>query len=172
MARSYTKNGDDGSSSFGDGSRHPKSHIIFEAVGTLDELSSTIGIAKAKMGQDEQLSNIQRDLLEAGSIISGYYKGGKAAEFEGRVQKLERWVDEIDASLPELKNFILPGGCPSAAYLHHARTVARRAERRVQEIGEDGLKPVLVYMNRLSSYFFARARHENLVCGVQEKEWK
>ena len=172
MGRPYTKNGDDGNSSFGDGSRHPKSHKVFEAVGTMDELSSTIGIAKAKMGQDEQLSNIQRDLLEAGSIISGYYKPAKAQEFEGRLKKIERWIDELDEKLPELKNFILAGGCPAAAYLHHARTVTRRAERRVQEIGNDEYKPILVYMNRLSSYFFVRARYENIKCGISEKEWK
>ena len=172
MTKSYTKTGDDGNSSFGDGSRHPKSHIVFEAVGTLDELSSTIGIAKAKLGQDEQLSEIQRDLLEAGAIVSEYYGNSKTQEFESRTKKIEGWIDEIDQKLPELKNFILPGGCPAAAYLHHARTVTRRAERRVQEIRNEGLKPVLIYINRLSSYFFARARYENLKSGIQEKEWK
>jgi len=172
MGKSYTKNGDDGNSSFGDGSRHPKSHIVFEAIGTIDELSSTIGIAKAKLGQDEQLSNIQKDLFEAGSIISGYYKPAKAQEFEGRLKKVERWIDDIDGQLPELNNFILAGGCPAAAYLHHARTVTRRAERRVQEIEEADFKPVLVYLNRLSSYFFVRARLENIKCGILEKEWK
>lgn len=172
MSKSYTKNGDDGNSSLGDGSRHPKSHAIFEAIGTLDELASTIGIAKAKLNQDEQLSNIQRDLLEAGSIISGYYKEAKAKEFVGRTQKVERWIDEIDSKLPPLKNFILAGGCPAAAYLHHARTVTRRAERRVQELETLQISPILIYMNRLSSYFFARARFENLQCGIQEKEWK
>ncbi len=172
MARSYTKNGDDGNTTLATGIRKPKSDIIFEAIGTLDELSSTIGISRAKLGQDEQLANIQKDLFEAGSIIAGYYKPAKADEFGARVQKLERWIDEIDEKLPQLKNFILPGGSPSATYLHHARTVARRAERCVERIKDAQLKPILIYMNRLSSYFFSRARYENLKCGVQEQEWK
>ncbi|MFA5108343.1 MAG: cob(I)yrinic acid a,c-diamide adenosyltransferase [Candidatus Micrarchaeia archaeon] len=172
MARSYTKLGDDGLSSFGDGSRHPKSHLIFEAVGTLDELSSVIGIVKAKVGEDEQLKLVQKDLLEAGSIISGYWQKEKAAEFEARTKILEKYIDEMDAKLPALSNFILPGGCPASAYMHHARTIARRAERKVQEIEVAQFSSILVYLNRLSSYLFARARVENLKCGKPEEEWK
>lgn len=175
--KSYTGRGDSGHSGLGDGKRHPKGHPTFEAVGTLDELNSLVGLAKAGLGYpDEQLDAIQRDLFEAGAIVSHSRrgKGEKAATktFGAKLKRLENWIDAMDAKLPPLRHFILPGGSAFAARLHMARTMCRRAERRVEAAEAPGRKELLPYLNRLSSYFFTRARYENQKAGVQEHEWK
>jgi ATP:cob(I)alamin adenosyltransferase len=172
MAKSYTGKGDGGISGLGNGERARKSEPIFDALGMLDELNSLIGIAALKAGNnDEQLEQIQQDLLEAGSIISGYSRG-EFENFEHKVKRLERWIDSIDERLPPLENFILPGGCEIAASLHHCRTVCRRAERAIEKLEDNSKSKILPYLNRLSSYFFARARFENMKAGVKEKIWK
>ena len=175
--KSYTGKGDSGSSGLGDGLRARKSEPVFEAVGMLDELNAVIGLARAaadeKEGRDEQLELIQSDLFEAGAHVSGYRKAADAADsFARKLKRLEEWIDEIDAKLPPLANFILPGGCRMAARLHHCRTVCRRAERAVERLETQAKPFILPYLNRLSSYFFARARLENQQAGVQETDWK
>ena len=170
--KSYTRNGDDGSSCLADGVKRPKSDAIFWAVGAIDELASVIGIAKVKLGRDEELEKIQKNLFLANSVLSGYYGAEKAGEFGEKTGELERWIDKMDEKLPKLHKFIIYGGCPASAYLHFARAVARRAERSVRAIDEKDFGKILVYLNRLSSYFFARARWENLKAGVKEEEWK
>lgn len=171
--KSYTKKGDDGTTCLGSGARKEKSHELLEAGGCLDELSSIIGEARSGTGKEEaELASIQRDLFEAGSIISGAWKVEKASVFEEKLILLEKSIDEMDEKLPELKHFILEGGTPFAARLHMARAVTRRAERRVQALGMKEFSPILKYLNRLSSYFFARARFENMKAGVKEEEWK
>ncbi|MCL6088637.1 MAG: cob(I)yrinic acid a,c-diamide adenosyltransferase [Candidatus Marsarchaeota archaeon] len=182
--KSYTGKGDSGSSGLGDGRRARKSEPVFEAVGMLDELNAVIGLARAaadeKEGRDEQLESIQSDLFEAGSFLSGYSKPADANDsFARKLKRLEGWIDEIDAKLPPLANFILPGGCGMAARLHHCRTVCRRAERAIERLEEPAAgerktakAAILPYLNRLSSYFFARARLENQQAGVQETGWK
>jgi cob(I)alamin adenosyltransferase len=172
MNVSYTKKGDDGLSSLGDGSRQPKGDIIFKAVGTIDELSSVIGVLKAEIAKnDGQLDIIQINLVQASAIISYYYDKKKAEEFEEKTKTLEGWIDEMESNLPPLHKFILPGGCKTAAQMHICRTVARRAERRVQETSRTDIRPILIYLNRLSSYFFTRARFENKKEGVVEQEY-
>ena len=171
--KSYTGKGDGGQSSLGDGTRQPKSHAVFEAVGTLDELSCVVGEAKSGTGKEEnELAQIQSDLFEAGAIAGGSWKEEKITRFGGKLERLEGWIDEMDAQLPPLKHFILPNGTPFASRLHFARAVCRRAERGVQRLERDEYAPVLKYLNRLSSYFFARARLENMKTGVKESEWK
>ena len=174
--KSYTGKGDSGRSSLGDCQIHPKSHATFEAVGTMDELMSTIGLAEAGLGyRDEQFELIQRDLFEAGALFSHGWKGEKAKteakSFVSKLKRLENWIDAMDAQLPPLRHFILPGGCALAARLHHARTVCRRAERRAEASKAPGKKEVLPYLNRLSSYFFTRARLENKKAGVSDIVW-
>ncbi|VVB57584.1 Cobalamin adenosyltransferase [uncultured archaeon] len=188
--KSYTGKGDGGSSGLGDGRRARKSEPVFEAVGMLDELNAVIGMAKAEArragaarmapgpeetagGEDGQLAAIQSDLFEAGSFLSGYRHAEEAeGAFARKLKRLEEWIDGMDEKLPPLSNFILPGGCAMSARLHHARTVCRRAERRVEALDVPAKKQVLPYLNRLSSYFFARARLENLNAGVEETAWK
>ncbi len=174
--KSYTGKGDAGDSGLPGGKRARKSEPIFEAVGMLDELNSVIGLARVaadkKKGLDEQLEAIQSDLFEAGSCLCGYWPAEKSEMFVHKLKRLEEWIDEMDSEMPALENFILPGGCPLAASLHHARTVCRRVERRVEGIDVPAKKRILPYINRLGSYFFARARFENLKAGVEETVWK
>ncbi|MFH1095217.1 MAG: cob(I)yrinic acid a,c-diamide adenosyltransferase [Candidatus Micrarchaeota archaeon] len=170
--KSYTGKGDGGQTTLGNGECRPKSDAVFYAIGSLDELSSAIGIAKAQAGDDDELGRIQADLFGAGALISNAALAQKAPGFGEKLKRLEGWIDKMDEKLPELGHFILPGGSEIAARLHLARAVCRRAERRVQTLGRDDLAPVLAYLNRLSSYFFARARFENMKAGVKEKEWK
>ena len=183
--KSYTGKGDGGDSGLPSGTRARKSEPIFEAVGMLDELNSVIGMARVEAGkgktkdaespevpQDEQLEMIQADLFEAGSYLCGYWPAEKAEVFNQKLKRLEVWIDKMDAEMPALSNFILPGGCPLSAELHYARTVCRRVERRVEGIDVPAKKFILPYLNRLGSYFFARARFENLSAGVSETVWK
>lgn len=176
-AKSYTGRGDSGRSRLGNGECLPKSHANFEAVGTLDELNSVVGMAKAGLGHsDGQLDAIQRDLFETGALLSGAgkKKEGEAMArlFESRLRRLEGWIDGMDSELLPLRHFILPGGSALAARLHHARAVCRRAERVVEACESVSKHIVLPYLNRLSSYFFTRARFENHRSGVNEQEWQ
>ena len=174
--KSYTGKGDAGDSGLPGGKRARKSEPIFEAVGLLDELNSVLGLARTvadpKKGADEQLETIQADLFEAGSYLCGYWPAEKAVSFDHKLKRLEGWIDTMDAEMPAISNFILPGGCALAASLHHARTVCRRVERRVEGIDVPSKKAILPYINRLGSYLFARARFENLNAGVEETVWK
>jgi len=173
--KSYTGKGDSGQSGTGDGHQARKSEPLFEAVGMLDELNAMIGLAMAEANaqQDAQMRTIQSDLFEAGSFLSGYRKSDEALDvFSPKLKRLEGWIDEIDAALPPLTNFILPGGSLFAAHLHQCRTTCRRAERRIEALDVPAKSAILPYINRLSSYFFARARLENQRTGVPETVWK
>lgn len=171
----YTKTGDKGTSQFGNGSRIRKDDVRLEALGALDELNSALGVANYALKKpDAVIEGIQSDLLLAGSALSGTINGDDAVKkFEAKTDELEKTIDEIEAALPPLKNFILPGGCKSAAALHWARTVARRAERRIIQanFGVVGDR-ILPYFNRLSSYLFVRARKENADARIEERIWK
>jgi len=180
--KSYTGKGDAGQSGTGDGKLARKSEPIFEAVGMLDELNANIGLARAtgadktegkKEEADAQLLAIQSDLFEAGSFLSGYRKAEEAkGVFAAKLARLERWIDGMDAKLGALSNFILPGGSRFAAQLHLCRTTCRRAERRIEALDVPAKSAILPYINRLSSYFFARARMANKESGVDETVWK
>jgi cob(I)alamin adenosyltransferase len=168
LSKIYTRTGDDGSTGLGDGSRVPKEHARVEAYGTVDEANSAIGVvlgvAALPPAVISCLTEVQHDLFDLGGelCIPGHRMIGAA-----HVERLETELDGFNEALPPLKEFILPGGGPAAAACHVARTVCRRAERRVwslartEEVSPESLK----YLNRLSDLLFVvsrvLARHEN-----------
>jgi cob(I)alamin adenosyltransferase len=180
ITKVYTRTGDDGTTGLGGGQRVPKDSLRIEAFGTVDELNSQIGVVLA-IGADpgiaEPLRTIQNDLFHLGSdlCIREEDKARMAVpRMEGRhVTALEALMDRLSEDLAPLENFVLPGGCPSAAALHVARTVCRRAERRV--IALSRAEPVgpftVTYLNRLSDALFVMARHENKRRGVPDVLW-
>jgi cob(I)alamin adenosyltransferase len=168
LSRIYTRTGDDGSTGLGDGMRVPKEHLRVEAYGTVDEANSAIGVVLATPGLPgpvlECLTSVQHDLFDLGGELC---MPGYRVIVPGDVERLEQALDAFNADLPPLKDFILPGGGPAAAACHLARTVARRAERRVWALArvEQVAPEVPQYLNRLSDLLFVLARvlarHEN-----------
>jgi cob(I)alamin adenosyltransferase len=180
----YTKTGDAGDTGLFGGGRVPKSHPRVEAYGEVDELNATIGLARSieMMPRiDEVLAPIQRDLFAIGALLATPDREKmrqhleKARVDEERVAELEHAIDDSDRELEPLKSFILPGGTPKAAALHVARTVCRRAERRVvelQELHETEIPQlVVIYLNRLSDLLFTLARLANRRAGAGEVTW-
>ncbi|KAK3818352.1 MAG: Adenosylcobalamin biosynthesis, ATP:cob(I)alamin adenosyltransferase-like protein [Benniella sp.] len=181
----YTRTGDKGESSLYNGERRLKTDRIFEALGAVDELNSSIGIAhhyckKSANGLDEQLIEIQCNLQDIGSNIATPRNDAsegqlrKTAFDEGHVEKLEGWIDRLDSQLPPLRNFILPSGGESSIFLHQSRSICRRAERTVIPVVEagDADGTVLKYLNRLSDYLFAAARSAAKHEGLEENIYK
>ncbi len=171
LSRIYTKTGDDGTTALGDGTRLPKHHLRIAAYGTVDEASSTIGLALAS-GLDGKpmvwLRAIQNDLFDVGSDLCVPGEAGKNLRLTpDYAERLETYIDEVNEGLEPLTSFILPGGTPQAAWLHLARTTCRRAERLVTELAacddEQGrVNPEVVrYLNRLSDLLFVLARVAN-----------
>jgi cob(I)alamin adenosyltransferase len=179
LTKIYTRAGDKGETSLGDGSRVPKLDCRIGAFGAVDELNSALGVALAEPGMADALraplERIQNDLFDVGADLSVPYGIGDRLRVEQRhVDRLEHLCDEFNAELPELKSFVLPGGTPVAARLHVARTTCRRAERDAltaqQELGVNPL--VLAYLNRLSDFLFIAARWANHEAGRNEPLWK
>lgn len=169
LDRIYTRSGDGGDTSLGDGSRLAKHHPRVAAYGTVDELSSVIGLALVeglKAPFDAWLLTVQNDLFDVGAdlCVPGE-AGAKLRITQVYVDRLESQLDEVNDGLAELGSFILPGGTKAAAWLHLARTVCRRAERLVSELsvieGEEVNPLALTYLNRLSDFLFVLARAEN-----------
>jgi cob(I)alamin adenosyltransferase len=168
LSRIYTRTGDDGSTGLGDGMRVPKEHLRVEAYGTVDEANSALGVVLAVPGLQADvaaaLTDIQHDLFDLGGELCIPGHRAITAQY---IERLEQTLDRFNEGLPPLKDFILPGGGPAAAACHLARTVARRAERRVWALArvENVAPEVPQYLNRLSDLLFvvARvlARHEN-----------
>jgi cob(I)alamin adenosyltransferase len=179
--RIYTKTGDAGDTGLFDGTRVPKSDPRVDAYGEVDELSACLGLARASLGAETDLvgliDHIQRTLFAVGARladprhrISG--RVDKAVLNERHVAGLEENIDAFEAEVPPLRRFILAGGSAGAAALHLARSVCRRAERRVVALGPDAVDPVVVvYLNRLSDLLFVMARVVNVRAGVAEIEW-
>ena len=178
----YTKTGDEGETSLFGGERVPKNSIRIAAYGTVDELNSIIGLAICESGNDEIkgiLTKIQNDLFVLGSdLASPKEKVNKNFTIprisKDKIEKLETFIDSIEYKLPELRNFILPGGTKAASLLHLARTVCRRGEREVVTLSvkvDIGPNPV-IYLNRLSDLLFVLARFENLSSNHPDIEWK
>ncbi|MEO1286866.1 MAG: cob(I)yrinic acid a,c-diamide adenosyltransferase [Chloroflexota bacterium] len=175
----YTKTGDDGTTSLFSGGRVPKHHLRVESYGTVDELNSCLGVARAYQPtatSDDLLTTIQNHLFRVGSDLATPMDA--KADWLVRItvkeiEWLEQTIDSLDESLPELKNFILPGGTPVAAHLHVARTVCRRAERIVVALAES--EPIndasSIYLNRLSDCLFTLARYENVQNDETETKW-
>lgn len=178
----YTKTGDRGDTGLFGGGRVAKSHPRVEAYGDVDELNAVLGLVRAVEPLpriDVLLVPIQQDLFAIGALLATPDRDKmrqhleKAKVDDARVADLERAIDAADEELEPLKSFILPGGTPKAAALHVARTVCRRAERRVVELGTDTEIPqlVVIYLNRLSDLLFTLARVANHHGGMNEVTW-
>jgi cob(I)alamin adenosyltransferase len=169
LTRIYTRGGDTGETSLGDGARVPKHALRVAAYGTVDEANAAIGIARLHTDQpaDEMLGRIQNDLFDLGADLCTQENGRRAAGalriVAAQVERLEREIDAMNETLRPLDSFILPGGTPAAAYLHLARTVTRRAERLVSELARtEAVNPeALKYLNRLSDHLFVLGRRVN-----------
>ena len=174
LTRIYTRGGDKGETSLGDGSRVPKQALRVDAYGTVDEANAAIGLARldANAETDAMLARIQNDLFDLGADLCTPEDGRRAAAERKRgalrivaaqVERLEHEIDRMNAALRPLDSFILPGGTPAAAYLHLARTVTRRAERLVCALAAaEKVNPEAVkYLNRLSDHLFVLGRRVN-----------
>jgi cob(I)alamin adenosyltransferase len=174
LNRIYTKTGDDGTTGLAAGPRRLKNDLRVEAYGTIDEANSAIGIARLHTSGmpelDAMLARIQNDLFDLGADLSTPETDAPAAYeplriVETQVERLEHDIDVLNADLEPLKSFVLPGGQPAAAYLHLARTIARRAERLMVALsrtkGERVNAAALRYVNRLSDFLFVASRHAN-----------
>ncbi len=174
----YTRTGDDGTTTLFDGTRIAKSDPRVWAYGDLDEANAVVGLARSigiDADIDEMLVRIQRDLFALGSRLADPAERiadrvSKVSVGDEDVARLERWIDTCEAELTPLRRFILPGGSQLAATLHLARTVCRRAERRMVALG--AVEPVLlVYVNRLSDLLFVMARVVNHRAKMGEAQW-
>ena len=179
LTRIYTRGGDAGETSLGDGSRVSKLDARIAAYGTVDELNSQLGLVLTTRDLPERfrpwLERIQHELFDVGADLSvPFGVTDRLRVSQGEVDELERLCDELNAALPELRSFVLPGGTEAAARLHVARTVCRRAERdALVADGEHGINPlVLVYLNRLSDFLFIAARAANAATGHPEPLWR
>jgi len=175
----YTRTGDGGETSLFDGTRARKDDARVDAYGEVDELNAWLGFVRASKPDatvDEALLLIQRDLFALGAQLADpgdrlAARVTKAVIADDHVARLEALIDRLEEGLPPLRRFILAGGTPAGAALHVARTVCRRAERRMVGL-EPPVDPVLVrYVNRLSDLLFVLARFENHRAGGAETEW-
>ena len=179
LTRIYTRGGDRGETSLGDGSRVPKLDCRIAAFGTVDELNSHLGLAlagKVPKAIRGVLERIQNELFDVGADISVPFGvgDGRLRVSQAQIERLEADCDQFNADLPELKSFVLPGGTGAAARIHVARAVCRRAERDVLDATERvELNPLVpIYLNRLSDLLFILARAANAVAGGDEPLWK
>jgi cob(I)alamin adenosyltransferase len=169
LTRIYTRGGDAGETSLGDGARVRKDHLRVEAFGTVDEANAAVGLARLSMAGeiDAMLARIQNDLFDLGADLCTPEDGRRAAGAlriqASQVARLEQEIDALNAALKPLDSFVLPGGTPAAAHLHLARTVTRRAERLVVALAaREAVNPEAVkYLNRLSDHFFVLSRRLN-----------
>lgn len=176
----YTKTGDKGTTSLLGGKRVVKSHLRIEAYGNVDELNSFIGLLKDHPEMESRLSNqfywIQEHLFSIGSNLAAE-SDFKGFELPGvgdvEIKQLEVWIDKYTAELPELKNFILPGGHEIVSLCHVCRTVCRRAERSINALAQESEVDefIVTFMNRLSDYFFVMARKMAQVLKAPETPW-
>jgi cob(I)alamin adenosyltransferase len=176
LTRIYTRGGDAGETSLGDGSRASKLDPRIRAYGIVDELNSHLGIALAgelPSALRAPLARVQNELFDVGADLSVPYEGGpdeRLRTTQAMIDGLEALCDEHNAALPELKSFVLPGGTEAAARLHVARTVARRAEIAALEADVNPL--ARVYLNRVSDLLFILARAANALAGRDEPLWR
>ncbi len=178
LTRIYTRGGDAGETSLGDGSRVSKLDCRIGAFGTVDELNSALGVVLAGDVPAElrpPLERVQNELFDVGADLSVPWGVTDRLRVEQEmIDALEQLCDRFNADLPELRSFVLPGGSETAARLHVARTLCRRAERDVLEASQElELNPlVLRYLNRLSDLLFILARSANAIAGRGEPLWK
>lgn len=176
----YTRTGDDGETGLFDGTRVPKSDPRVEACGETDEVHALLGLARAYLTDHdliEMVIDLQRDLFAIGARLAdpGHRIADRVTKIDLdalAVERLESWIDRLDTELPETRSFVLAGGTPAGAALHVARTVCRRAERRIVGLGAGAVEPdVLRYVNRLSDLLFMLARTVNARARTPEVEW-
>lgn len=184
MAKSalYTRTGDQGTTSLVGGTRVKKNSLRLEAYGTLDEFSSFLGCVLSDPDCQEevkgQLHAVQNMLFNLGGYLASEVPEGETPAAWGLtpedMTRLEGWIDALDEQTPKIKAFVLPGGCMLAAKTHVARTVCRRAERRILDLADaEYVDPALIgYVNRLSDYLFILARWFNFMQGVEEIVWQ
>jgi len=170
LTRIYTRGGDKGRTSLGDGKRVAKHDLRVEAYGTVDETNAALGLARlhAKGEAAAMLARIQNDLFDLGADLcrpedATAAPGGALRIVDSQVLRLEQEIDHMNAALQPLESFVLPGGSPAAAHLHLARTIARRAERAMTALAaKSPVNPTAVkYINRLSDHLFVLARYLN-----------
>jgi cob(I)alamin adenosyltransferase len=189
ITKVYTRGGDKGKTSLVGGRRVAKNDLRIEAYGTLDELNAIVGLTRTFNEQSDadpaavqrlgaMLRQVQNDLFDLGSDLAtpaesrweGMYRIGDAD-----IQRLETWIDDLNDDLGPLVEFILPGGGPVGAFMHQARTVCRRAERRIMDLqdrGDDLGDGPLRYVNRLSDFFFVAGRWGSKALGEPEYLWE
>lgn len=177
----YTRTGDLGMTSLVGGSRIAKNSPRLEAYGTIDELSAFIGNLVADDAvidkQRYNLLNVQNMLFNIGAYLAtppSLEMGEVMGLTQDSVSEMENWIDTIDSTLPPLHNFIIPGGCKASAKANMARTVCRRAERRILELAsEETVNPIIItYINRLSDYLFVIGRYLNKFADFEEIQWQ
>jgi cob(I)alamin adenosyltransferase len=176
----YTKTGDSGETSLIGGVRVPKFHLRIESYGTIDELNSYIGLVKDSVKDsvvNMQLQEIQDRLFTIGSVLASDPEKSKMKIpdlHDSDVQFLENAIDQMNEHLPDLSNFVLPGGLLSASYCHVARCVCRRSERLVVHLQTESEVPavLIVYLNRLSDYLFVLSRKLVHDAGAAEIAWR
>ncbi len=186
----YTKTGDRGQTSLYGGKRVSKDDVQVEAYGTVDELNSAIGVVIAELesgewkmesrkSADKILHEIQSDLLFIGAMLAGDKTNAefRIKNLELRTKELESLIDWMVGQMPEQKHFILPGGSSSSSLLHLARTICRRAERRVVSLinlqaTSSQLQAIVIYLNRLSDFLYTLARFANFSLKISDVEWK
>jgi cob(I)alamin adenosyltransferase len=173
LNRIYTRSGDEGMTMLGNGEYRKKYDLRVDAYGTVDEVTSAIGIARLHTADapviDAMLARIQNDLFDLAADLCSPDKGkgpggARLAVNAAQVKRLEDEIDMLNAELAPLRTFVLAGGTPAAAYLHLARTICRRAERvsvALKDSGEDVSPEVLQYINRLSDFLFVASRYVN-----------
>ena len=172
----YTRTGDTGETSLFGGARVRKDDARIEAYGTIDELNSVLGVARASWPEsslDGQFHAIQSDLFEIGAHLASPGTSRFPGVESARIEELERGIDAMEAELAPLTSFILPGGSLAASQLHIARVVCRRAERLVVALRDESpaTQSSIAYLNRLSDYLFVAARFANRRAGVDDVPW-
>jgi len=177
LPKIYTRTGDQGQTSLFGGTRVPKNDARIEAYGTVDELSSHLGVARASgipSEVDAILHQVQIDLFEVGAHLASPGTSRFPGVEAKRIEELESAIDAMERELEPLTAFILPAGTGAAAQLHVARTVCRRTERLVVALGDDtpATASTIAYLNRLSDYLFVAARFANLRAGVGDVAWR
>lgn len=174
----YTRTGDDGSTGLFGGQRVDKDAIRVEAYGTVDELNAALGLALVACEDAalrDALTKIQSRLFDVGADLCSPTEDKKPRSVtRDHIAELEALIDQLNDPLPELRSFILPGGTELAARLHLARTIARRAERRVVSLSrsEPVTETILPYLNRLNDLLFNMARRANQLAGIEDIPWK
>ncbi len=175
----YTRTGDTGETSLFSGRRVPKTNARVEAYGTVDELNACLGLLRDHLAPvDEVRTRVRDHLLQQQKLLFSLGaaladdREGQAYQVPGTAASdLEALMDEMEAELPRMTHFILPGGSPAVSFAHLARTVCRRAERRTVEVAEADAA-VVVYLNRLSDYLFVLSRYLGKLEGIEEIKWE